>query len=326
MDVSKALDKKAGAERKKVPNPLASKQTGQVAGKGLSGAKSAVDYISPDAVTDEAKEWEGWGTALKPANEPICVARKPIDGTVAENILKYGTGGINIDGSRISLNGEVQPVGSAKRVFASNEFTDEKIYGDNTTTSELGRFPSNVIMDSEAGAMLDEQAPKTGAFAPVKKGHPGDSKNVYGDFAYKGDDGASFYSDNGGASRFFYCPKPDQTERDKGLTRNFELKEAGVKNDSGRGYSETDPYKKVMRRNTHPTVKPVDLMRYLVKLVTPKRGIVLDPFCGSGTTLIGAKMELINFVGIDMEMENVEFSNARVAAWNPEKYLPQELF
>lgn len=310
----------------------------QVVGKSKYSANRTADvgyagtgHSEPErlitaAATDEAKEWEGWGTALKPAHEPICVARKPIEEkTVADNCLKYGTGGINIDGSRIELKGEKAPTGSAKRVYASNEFTDEKVYGDNTETSPLGRFPSNVIMDSEAGEILDRQFPTAGAFAPVNNRNSEKTENIYGKYLPIVDNGRSFQGDEGGPSRFFYCPKPDVFEREKGL-KSFELQEAGIKNDSGRGFSETDPYKKVMRRNIHPTVKPIDLMRYLVKLVTKKGGITLDPWCGSGSTLCGAKMELINYVGIDESEYSAKLSEARVAAWNPDVYKPQTLF
>lgn len=252
-------------------------------------------------VKEDTEQWDGWGTALKPANEPICMARKPIEGTITATVLKWGTGAINIDGTRIPFKNDV----------------DIK-----SATWDKGRFPSNVIMDEYCGNLLDQQTGELTSGKPLGI-KAGNNNNVFGQYA--GGIPVTGYGDTGGASRFFYCPKPDTAEKDKGLN-SFDLKEAGIKNDSGRGYSETDPYKKVMRRNTHPTVKPIDLIRYLVKLVTPKGGICLDPYAGSGTIGPACKLELINYVGIDMKEENVLLAEARSAAWNPDKYKPQELF
>ena len=231
----------------------------------------AIDKAAP--VTPEAKQWDGWGTALKPAHEPIVVARKPLIGTVVENVLEHGTGGLNIDGCRI--------------------ITDEAI----------GRFPANVILDEEAGAILDEQTGELSAgHAPqLSKSNPFSGVND--------SERQEIHYGTGGASRFFYCAKPSQAERDGGL-ENFVSKPSfnygSIKKSEGR-HGENTP-----RKNFHPTVKPVDLMRYLCRLVTQPGGIVLDPFMGSGTTGIAANLEGFNFIGIEMDEEYIEIARARI--------------
>jgi len=176
---------------------------------GETNTSGEVDITIP--ATKEAKEWEGWGTALKPACEPIVVARKPLsEKNVALNVLKHGTGGINIDASRISLEGERQPSGSAKRVFKSNQYTDKKIYGDNKVTPEQGRFPANIILDEEAGKLLDEQSGDLSVgnynkrpLREINNWMPKQKQIVE----------KSDFNDKGGASRFFYCAKASKSER-----------------------------------------------------------------------------------------------------------------
>ncbi len=260
----------------------------------------------------------GIGTALKPATEFWTLVRKPIsEKTIADNIAKWGTGGINIDLSRIGLNGEDPPTGSAKRVFAKNDFNrDNTKYGNNTTTPESGRFPANVIFDDFTANILDEQTGvlKSGAMTKsyeyknngFSMGKPtGATKQIH-------------EADSGGASRFFYCAKPSKAERNSGLEK-LEAKASGVKNVSGRGFSSGDPYKVVLNQNTHPTVKPVSLMRYLVKMVMPQGGgICLDPFGGSGTTGCALEAEGMSGVLIEREEEYCEIARLRIASFKPE--------
>jgi len=231
----------------------------------------------------KAKDWEGWGTALKPAMELWTLCRKPIsEKTVAENILKWGTGGINIDGCRIPLENESPPKGSGKRVFKSNKFTNEKIYGDNKETSPLGRFPANFIHDGSEE--VEEQFPNTKSGKDCIRtkvgnflehgglGKPGDIQTTYGD--------------EGSASRFFYCAKASNSEKNQGLEH---------------------------QNNIHPTVKPVTLMKYLCRLITPRNGTILDPFMGTGTTGIGAKLEQFHFIGIEKEEDFFHIAEERIA-------------
>lgn len=251
-------------------------------------------------ITQGNSPWEGYGTALKPANEPICLARKPIsEKSIAENVLKWGTGGLNIDGCRVEYHGDTD-----SRTFGGNWKTDKaakNVYkggyaGNNQEVSPQGRFPANVIHDGSEEVL--KSFPNGGAIAPVASGKNGKSRGIYGDYAEKGDDGATFYGDNGSVARFFYCAKASKTERGRGLD---------------------------VDRNNHPTVKPVALMRYLCRLITPPKGIVLDPFVGSGSTGIGAKTEGFSFIGIEREKEYCDIARARINAWTEEKtILPQE--
>jgi site-specific DNA-methyltransferase (adenine-specific) len=282
MDISKAIDKREGAEREKIINPLANKQTAQVAGKGLSGAKNAINFITPNPITDEAKQWDGWGTALKPANEPIVVARKPLsERTVAENVLKWGTGGINIDDCRIEHNEPVKTTNRNGRENAS-VMNDESCGFDNTkntmaSADPKGRFPANIIFDEEAAKMLDEQSGtlKSGG------GNKGNVKNGTGLFGNgKSFDTVNFKANSGGASRFFYCAKASKSERGE--------------------------------NNIHPTVKPIKLIEYLIKLITPPNGISLDPFEGSGTHGVACKELGFNYIGFEISKEYCEIANKRI--------------
>ena len=268
-----------------------------VVGRGSSGIGKAftkegwhsetMEFDITEAKNDEAKNWEGWGTALKPAHEPIVMARKPLVGTVANNVLEWGTGGINIDGCRIG----VEPTDG---IFAKNPHTtggfghgEATIYGDSNGADNYdpskGRFPANVIFDEEAGKILDEQSgisKSSGGSGDKSMGALG-KNGKYGNYAL--DVKAANLGglgDTGGASRFFYCPKTSKSDRSEG--------------------------------NIHPTVKPTDLMGYLIRLVTPKGGVVLDPFMGSGSTGKGAVREGMVFIGIERESEYFEIAEARI--------------
>lgn len=342
LDISKAIDKQAGVEREVVGEKVrgdvqAAKANGvTMAAADANKNNSAIFGYGVEKLTipstDEAKEWEGWGTALKPATEFWTLARKPLsEKTVAENVLKHGTGGINIDGSRIDVDPAIDDM--KREVYRGERNKDSdwaKGSGFKNETNkftgvpENGRFPANVIFDEFTGKILDEQTGTLTSGNIGPDGFKGEyTGNIYGKFAQNQIPPGSLYGDSGGASRFFYCPKADNYERNKGL-KGFDGKqtndgrEKDIDNAFQRGTS--------VRQNHHPTVKPIDLMRYLVKLITPKKGICLDPYCGSGTTLIGCKMELINYIGIEREPEYCKISEARVAAWNPDLYKPQQLF
>lgn len=230
----------------------------------------------------------GKGTALKPATEFWTLVRKSLsEKTIAENIFKWNTGYLNIDTSRISLNGEKAPTGSAKRIFNSNSYADKNSkYGTNITTPNAGRFPANVIFDDFTANILNEQSGILKSGKPGIK-HKGNEGAAYHEESRKPGTQMSGFGDIGGASRFFYCAKASKSERNKGLRSN----------------------------NDHPTVKPVNLMRYFVKLITPIGGGVLDPFNGSGTTGIACKLEGFNYTGIEIEKKSCDMSKARIKAW-----------
>jgi len=256
-------------------------------------------------------EWEGWGTALKPANEPICLARKPKIGTVAGNVLEYGTGAINIDGCRIPT-GEPIPV---NRLESWSGFGQIKQPEYTREMNTMGRWPSNVILDEAAAVMLDEQTGENGSgnyrapSARLRAAH----KLIPSNGMSNAPDN---YGDSGGASRFFYVAKANRGERNLGLWE-VEPKQREMMSSLGQGIlPKQTPHRNEPQRNHHPTVKPITLMRYLCKLITPPGGIILDPFMGSGSTGCGAVLEGFNFTGIDLDTEYVDIARRRIAFWS----------
>jgi site-specific DNA-methyltransferase (adenine-specific) len=293
-DISKAIDKKLGAERevvevrKRSGNPVNTFGGGTLNHRPYQDRQREqyghlVDIITAPA-TPEAKQWEGWGTALKPANEPIVLARKPLsEKTIAENVMKWGTGGLNIEGCRIptedNLNGG--RYSDNKGEITCNVYSPAINKRSKSDYKQpTGRFPANIILDEEAAAMLDEQQE--------------------------------------GASRFFYCAKASKKERNMGLE---DIEPTTV--DDGRNKPIDNPFLrgKTLRQNTHPTVKPVKLMEYLITLITPPNGIVLDPFLGSGTTALAALNLGRFFIGIELNEEYVEMARRRVASHTAQQEL-----
>ena len=284
LDVSKAIDKAAGAER-----PLTRIGSVQRGGLGedwdTGSSDSRPRYDAP--ATDAAREWQGWGTALKPAFEPIVVGRKPLIGTVAQNVLAHGTGALNIDGCR---------VGDANTRRVSNADTNGKGWGMGASAhlngSVSGRFPANVILDESQAAALDKESGVL--HPPGTRSNRGD-RSPFANGASSLESCADVINDHGGASRFFptfhYEAKAPTSER----PRAGEL--------------------------AHPTVKPLDLMRWLVRLVTPPGGTILEPFAGSGTTLEAALIEGFHIIGIEREEAYLPLIMQRIR-----KPLQQSLF
>jgi len=279
LDVSKAIDKAAGAEREVIGNYIAPDGGRRTGGNTFSVGKEPdgrPEGLLTAPSTPEAQQWQGWGTALKPAFEPVIVARKPIEGTVANNVLKWGTGGLNIDGSRIGTeqrNMTIKETGFGTNFMDDNWQPSGKSY-DKTVQ---GRWPANIILDPYTAELLDEQSGdrQAGAF-PKRADRTTNQIFKYG--LQERDKRINL--DSGGASRFFYVAKASKRDRNEGLEElpkktNSEWPQSLDGNDS-RG---AEP-----RQNFHPTVKPTSLMEYLIKLVTPPNGIVLDPFTGSGST------------------------------------------
>jgi DNA modification methylase len=323
QDVSKQIDKQAGATREVVGfniNHRTLKETNCMVGEPHSGDGS----ITAPA-TDKAKQWQGWGTALKPANEPICVARKPLEAklTVAANVLKWGTGAINIDASRIGFVDEKdKKLGQSARPSKSKgmEFFTEGEHDqfDRSDRSQItGRWPANIILDEAAAEMLDAQSGtlKSGASKSSYIQKASENTCMSGpNYERQMQDRAA---DSGGASRFFYVAKASKRERNAGLEGMPQTSKAHIASkDGGGGGWAKDAAKNpnLPRANNHPTVKPIKLMEYLIKLVTPINGTVLDPFMGSGTTCVAAKGLGFKFVGIEMNSEYVEIAERRVEA------------
>jgi hypothetical protein len=234
---------------REAPREVIGRGASGIAGKGgVSVGGEVTTFNITASATDEARKWEGWGTALKPAYEPVILVRKPLSGTVAHNVLAHGTGALNIDASRV---------------------------GDDEGAQGKGRFPANVMVDEYVASQLGERA------------------------------------------RYFYSPKATKAEREAGLgDRDTQL--AGSKDRSGGSFKTGGGNERTAKRaNTHPTVKPLALMRYLCRLITPPSGTVLDPFTGSGSTGCAAVLEGFDFVGIEREAEYAEIARARVAHHAP---------
>ena len=297
-DVSKAIDKATGAERKVVKVGYA---YGISVGQKAQGYRPA-DYeskqLSNEPITTEAKQWLGWGTALKPAHEPIVVARKPLIGTVAENVLEWGVGAMNIDGCRIGTTVETWPT-SRSRPLNSRDMHHNYTNGGSITTTTgkapTGRWPANVVLSHTVFcddtcaegcpvAELDRQSGVSvsrAAVMPLPKGYAFAGETYGGNNAI-GQNTERGFDDTGGASRFFYVAKASKRERPK---------VDGV---------------------AHPTVKPLALMRWLVRLVTPENGTVLEPFAGSGTTVEAALLEGFSVLAFEKTADYLPLIRERI--------------
>lgn len=285
MDVSKAIDKTAGADRE----VIGTKITGNArSSEGWKSGNRKVAVTAP--ATEASRQWEGWGTALKPAYEPIIVARKPLCGTVAENVLKHGTGAIHVDACRVKAGDAIQkrtgvavmggmtdgydrpwkhdPIAVAARQQRADQAVEK--------ANELGRFPANLIHDGSDEVM--GLFPNAGGGFGVRGGRAG---ATVGDFGMGATMKTVGFGDAGSAARFFYCAKASKADRGEG--------------------------------NIHPTVKPTALMRYLCTLVTQPNGVILDPFMGSGSTGKAAMLEGFRFIGMEMNEEYANIGRARIA-------------
>ena len=255
----------------------------------------------------QAIRGEGWGTALKPAHEPIVLARKPFKGTVAKNVLEWGTGGINIDESRV---GTTRP----GRETIKNENGMFGLGGGKITGNiKGGRFPANFIHDGS-----DEVV---GLFPNNHSNSKLNSKTKPNAFVASGStwNEDNTYSDRGSAARFFYCAKASKRERNAGLEGMEEKEGAKQFNEGMEGKLRSDGTvikESIKHQNNHPTVKPIALMEYLIRLITPPQGIVLDPFMGSGTTGIACKNLKRDFIGIELDKEYFEIAKKRIEAFN----------
>jgi DNA modification methylase len=317
LDVSKAIDKAAGLEREVVGRRLSqggrSGGTSSV-GQHLIDAGREVEITAP--ATEAARQWQGWGTALKPAWEPVIVARKPLEGTVAGNVLKWGTGAVNIDGCRVSADeGRPSRIGDYKQTDnnAYQGRMDGSLQGGSKAAGETtqGRWPANLIHDGsdEVLGVFPVTGPSKAAARGGSNPNPMDWGNGRADgHIVKG------HNDNGGsAARFFYCAKTSKKDRDEGLDgfapRKTTFAEGtGLRNNGDGSQRNQEP----SNRNHHPTVKPTALMRYLCRLVTPPGGIVLDPFMGSGSTGKAVALEGFRFIGIELNEEYMEIARARI--------------
>jgi len=322
-NIGKAVDKLQGNEREVIGTKIHSQKGVKAAEERTTIGAGAFGEPREADITKGNSQWEGWGTALKPAHEPIVMARKPLsEKSIVDNVLEWGTGGININESRIGT----------EQITINGQGNDNLFHGnfsgkiDNPIRE--GRFPANIIFDEEAGKILDEQSgisKSTGGRSGNKEGVG--QNGIYGQYKGEVRDENPGLGDTGGASRFFYCPKTSKKDRNEGLDdfedkyyaagnqAKAELKRGNVEFNSnkGKGRDERHNHNQVgVSKNNHPTVKPTDLMLYLIRLITPKGGTTLDPFMGSGSTGKAAVRGGFDFVGIEREKEYMEIAEARI--------------
>ena len=316
-NVSKGIDKAAGAEREVVSTSNNGSGSGSVVGMDSTITMDKTFDITAPA-TPAAKQWDGWGTALKPAHEPMVLARKPLIGTVANNVLTFGTGGLNIDGARVGYQeGEVDFTKQQNQTATATVQMGGAKPGDSIQMfKENGRWPANFIHDGsdEVVKLFPDTGKSTGG--RIGKKSMGDVTNVPAGEYEAGDPG---YGDGGSAARFFYCAKASKRDRNEGLD-GFEAKrDHDGRKDGGVGGDNPRNRTNNAKLNHHPTVKPTTLMQYLVRLVTPPNGVVLDPFMGSGSTGKACAYEGFDFIGIDQSAEYVEIARARIEFAQSEK-------
>ena len=313
LNISKAIDKAAGVEFAAKP----AEGVGFMNAEGKGGYNVTQNQLTRKGKsTEEAKQWDGWGTALKPACEFFTLCRKPLsEKTVAKNVLKWGTGGINVDGCRVESGGDVAKTSSSHstqqdgwdRPWRHDEAAKAKTAAakeeGNRKAKELGRFPANLIHDGsqEVLELFPETKPSKSGGVTSRTGNGAE----YG----MGTAPRTGHNDQGSAARFFYCPKASKKDRDEGL-EGFE----GAKVNDGRKVDADNAFQRgaTIRSNTHPTVKPTALMQYLCRLITPKGGVVLDPYMGSGSTGKAAVKEGFSFVGCELDEDYYKIAQARI--------------
>ncbi len=312
LDVPKAIDRAQGVTGT-FGDPKSAAHAGWIDRGRLRGEDGHDGYQRPwmddaDAVdraarqyiggSEVSRQWAGWGSALKPALEPITVARKPLIGTVAENVLAHGTGALNVDWCRIktieNLNGGAyanQGGRSQSQSLGSGGMNRPGAVVGVEFKQPVGRWPANLIHDGsdEVLAAFPDAPGQSGAVTGSEPSAK--TENAFGAFASRS--AAAPRDDSGSAARFFYCAKASKADREAG--------------------------------NSHPTVKPTDLMRYLVRLVTPPGGVVLDPFTGSGSTGKAAVLEGFEFIGIELSEDYAEIARSRIERAEAEVEAPKSL-
>lgn len=295
LDVSKAIDRAAGAERKVIGDYAVTRDFKGRDFVGNASHSTRVNITAP--ATDAAKQWQGWGTALKPAWEPAVLARKPLDGTVAANVLAHGCGALNVDGCRVAHEEPAKMTTRTAPRYSGRTMANGQEGGTQSSVASadpLGRWPANIFHDGS-------------------------------------DEAEAVFRDDGGgsASRFFYSAKTAVWEREAGLD-DLPRKTAGELTGRDDGTAGLDSPRSGAgrasngRANIHPTVKPVDLMRWLVRLVTPPGGVVLDPFTGSGSTGMAAMLEGFGFVGFELDPHHVEIARRRIEAARKRQIVVQD--
>jgi DNA modification methylase len=270
--------------------------------------------------TAGTNEYAGWGTALKPAHEPIVVARKPLTGTVAQNVLEHGVGGINVDACRIGFT-DTETDNRIGTDFISNNGDASNNANDNQVPNKHyvqmykseGRWPANIILDEYTAELLDKQSGVSKSGKAGIRTSDGFNANAYGSgVGIKAGQANGEFGDSGGASRFFYVAKASKRDRNEGLDELPEVRHSDRNATDGVGGDNPRNRTNQPKQNFHPTVKPTALMQYLIRLVTPDNGVVLDPFAGSGSTGKAAILENKHFIGIEVTPEYLPIIEGRL--------------
>ena len=320
LNIGKAVDKLQRNERDVIGKKEGTyadirrdENTGQ---DSLHGGIKAKDRPRIEVMNTKGKSpWEGWGTALKPAHEPIVLARKPLsEKTIANNVLEWGTGGINIEGCRVETDRKNEPRQYDKEKASGMNCGDDW-FGTNkiklTDFMTQGRFPANFIHDGsdEVVGLFPDSSTTGNRIKPKTANNPGANTNFV-----SSSNTANEYTDSGSAARFFYCAKASKKERNAGL-EGMEEKEKrymATANGTGETSKGMERFTTQPTANNHPTVKPIALMEYLIRLITPPQGTVLDPFAGSGTTGVACKNLNRNYILIEKEPEYIEIIKKRL--------------
>ena len=339
QNIGKMYDKKMKNDREKIGETRIGKTSlGDNSGWDTSQHMKDIKATGKVDITKGTSKWEGWGSCLKPSFEPIIVARKPFKGSLVDNVIEYGVGGINIDECRVETNEEMKSCKRGSGVFS--ETVNGKITGWNKDDyngeyqpNNLGRFPANIILtydetdfDEVCGGFPDTKSKGSNANYEISN-----SDNIYNFANGKNIKSGIHFEDSGSASRYFYCAKASKKDRDEGLDE-FEIKKTGELQGGRKegsagsmmlnadGTTRVNPYAGTgtPKKNTHPTVKPTLLMQYLVRLVTPNGGTVLDPFNGSGSTGKAVMYENkernknYKYIGIELTEEYLPIAKARI--------------
>jgi site-specific DNA-methyltransferase (adenine-specific) len=298
LNIGKAIDKTVGNKRSEF----------SIKGKKFTGSNNNISGKTGEyKITKGNSEWEGWGSSLKPALEPITLARKPLsEKNIASNVLKWGTGGINIDGCRVGSKGGTEKIDTDKCTKSLGKYHDG-INGGTVSKINKGRFPANIIHDESEEVL--KIFPNSKSSNAIRKNNGKMDNKIYGKYNSKDSFG---FNDKGSASRFFYCAKASKQDRNEGLEMLEEKSSRKWRDDKGMKLTGSGNPRNEKSRNFHPTVKPTKLMQYLVRLITPPKGIVFDPFMGSGSTGKACVKEGFGFIGTDLEYDYYNIACKRV--------------
>ena len=315
LNIAKAIDKSLGVEPTVVSSPplLGKAKYLQNGWNGDSRERETLEHENTKGTSPEAAQWDGWGTALKPGQELIVMARKPFDGPLFENVMRWGTGAINIDACRVGHDGGTRkgtvPTGKGHGIYGAGLHGNCEI-----ESTGKGRWPANVCHDGSDEIVGDFPITKSGKLEPHHYMKPSENRSMSGPNQGRHPRQSS-YGDEGSAARFFYCAKASKVDRDRGLENRAMAsasERAGGRKEDSAGINNPRAGTRTEGRNSHPCVKSTALMQWLCRLVTPPGGTVLDPYMGSGSTGVAAHLEGFHFIGCELSEEYADIAEARI--------------